>query len=184
MKPYNRLQKFFRGFLTQKRHPKHDESYINCWQKRFLFWPQKFANFFQIVVKFFRGSDGSIVGIQNIRSHTLFRVITKLCSSYVFVFQKSGKKTLGSDIVQYVSGRNMSTTNFWTKIKKGFITDVLPSTPLILHFKCFFWVTIWICRSVRGSVDEREREHCGSLGNDHCCFLLHDGFGDDGRGAV
>ena len=56
--------------------------------------------FFQIVVKFFRESDGSIVGIQNIRSYFFFRMITKLCLSDVSIKIFSRKSTPPEYVMQ------------------------------------------------------------------------------------
>ena len=52
-----------------------------------------FKLFFQIVLKNFHGSDGGIVGIQNIRSYFLFRMITKILGSDVFIKIFSRKST-------------------------------------------------------------------------------------------
>ena len=39
-------KKFFTAIQSQKLHPKHDNSHIKLWQRRGIFWLQKFSNFF------------------------------------------------------------------------------------------------------------------------------------------
>ena len=87
-----KIKTFSEPFKSKTSSKTRQEPYKIVAKTNQILSPKLLKRFFRIVLKKFREFDDGIVGIQNIRSYFLFRIITKILGSDVFIkiFSKKG----------------------------------------------------------------------------------------------